>query len=274
MRGLSGKIILKTIEKGYDKYRSFVWICNRENTPYNVNADDIVSALILYIEWAVSNILYLTKSWWLQDIESKIIPFMTKNRLKKILVWKDEKVKTDGQMKKKLSSWNNAILNGASKFTIAHIKNIKEEIESLSWTGTMIGDLEKAVFRPLKNRKMFDFIYTEIVKQGDWRERSEQEKNIIYENYKVLELDGTILWWFALRDFEFNWKKWKILECIFSIKERCGIGSILWDAIKDNVCVYTYSKKREYFMKLWFTEVKWKSSPSWSPLYVYEKREI
>jgi hypothetical protein len=57
----------------------------------------------------------------------------------------------------------------------------------------MIVDLEKAVFKKLENREMFEFIYTRNVQNANWKERTEEEKDKIFENYQILELDGTIL---------------------------------------------------------------------------------
>jgi len=57
----------------------------------------------------------------------------------------------------------------------------------------MIVDLEKAKFKPLEKRELFDFIYKEKVGKGEWRERTKEEKDEIFQNYKILEIEGTIL---------------------------------------------------------------------------------
>jgi SRSO17 transposase len=57
----------------------------------------------------------------------------------------------------------------------------------------MIVDLEKVKFKKLESREMFEFIYMRNVQNGNWKERTEEEKDKIFENYQVLEVEGTIL---------------------------------------------------------------------------------
>ncbi len=173
-------------------------------------------------------------------------------------------------MKKKMEAALEAMNKWATKLTITHPDWFSEEIEGF-WSGTMIVDLEKAEFKKLENREMFEFIYTKNVQNGNWKERNEEEKDKISKNYQVLEVEGTILWWYALCDTEIDWKKWKILECIFSAKERWGIGKLLLEECKKNEVVYAYSKKWNFFTKNWFREVKWHLSKTWAPLYKYSK---
>jgi hypothetical protein len=173
-------------------------------------------------------------------------------------------------MKKKMEAALEAMNKWASKLTITHPDWFSEEIEGF-WSGTMIVDLEKVKFKKLESREMFEFIYMRNVQNGNWKERTEEEKDKIFENYQVLEVEGTILWWYALCDTEIDWKKWKILECIFSSKERGGIGKLLWKEIEKNEVVCAYSKKWGFFTKLWFVKVEWHFTEKWVPLYKYTK---
>jgi len=245
----------------------FVWVsCDDITKVLNINADDIVPEIVRFVKGEVSNILYLTGAWWLKNKDWKIVSFLTKKKLEKILHEWDESICFDGQMRKKLQSILDCINNGSSKATIVDMIGLKWELEGF-WTGTMIVDLEKAKFKPLEKRELFDFIYKEKVGKGEWRERTKEEKDEIFQNYQVLEIKGTILWWYALMDNP-SWDG-KVLECFFAGKEGGWIGRLLWEQIKKNGIIYAYSKKWDFFKKLWFQEISWKYSLSWASLYKY-----
>lgn len=265
---------VKSFKKEFDTDKinilPFVWVSEEDiKSFFNVNADDIVTRIVWEMRDKISNIIFLTWTWWLEDNEWNVISFLTKKAIEDVLDWKHLKIKATWWMKKKLKVILEVIGKWASKVSMTNINWIKEEIEGF-WSGTMIVDLEKVKLKKLESREMFDFIYKSNVKNGNWKERNEEEKDKIFKNYQVLELEGTILGWYSLCNTEIDWKKWKILECIFSSKERGWIGTLLLKECIKNKIVYTYSKKWRFFKKNWFVKVKWNFSKTWSSLYKYE----
>lgn len=266
--------VVKSFKKEFDTGKinilPFVWVSEEDiKSFFNVNADDIVTRIVWEMREKISNIIFLTWTWWVEDNEWNVISFLTKKAIEDILDWKHLKINATWWMKKKLKVILEVIEKWASKVSMTNIDWIKEEIEGF-WSGTMVVDLEKVKLKKLESREMFDFVYESNVKNGNWKERNEEEKDKIFENYQVLELEGTILWWYVLCDTEIDWKKWKILECIFSSKERGGIGTLLLKECIKNKIVFTYSKKWRFFKKNWFVKVEWHFTEKWVPLYKYE----
>jgi len=107
----------------------------------------------------------------------------------------------------------------------------------------------------------------------NWIERSEEEKEKIFNNYITLEQEWKILWWFALSDCEIDWEKWQLLKCLFVAKKWNWLWYVLWKEIKKHKVVFAYSKEEEFFKKLWFNKVQWQKSKSWADLFVYKKDE-
>ena len=117
-------------------------------------------------------------------------------------------------------------------------------------------------------KTIFDLIYDLT---PEWIDRTEKEKNIIFNNYIILEHKWTILWWFALSDYEIDGEEWKLLECLFVAKEWKSLGYILWDEIKKHKIVFAYSLSEGFFEKLWFKKNEWQKSKSWANLFIYKK---
>jgi hypothetical protein len=92
-------------------------------------------------------------------------------------------------MQKKLESILDLLKKGVSKVTIAKLSGLKQELETLNGSGTMIIDLEKAKFSNLLKRDIFEDIYEKNVNDKCWKERDQREKDKIFDNYIVLEID-------------------------------------------------------------------------------------
>lgn len=242
----------------------------------NINADEIVQNLASQLKDNISNIIFLTWKWWILDNEWKVVSFLTKEKVKDILDWNTENIKVEWWMLKNLETIYSLFKNNIAKVTIANLSGLKEELE---WFGswTMVVDIEKAEFKKLESKEMFDLIYTKNIKsetwntkKSGWKARTQEEKDKIFNNYITLEVEGTILWWYALSDHEIDWKKWKLLECIFTPKLRSWIWSVLWEEIKKHNVVFAYSKEGDFFEYLWFKKIDWKKSESGAFLYMYK----
>jgi hypothetical protein len=62
-------------------------------------------------------------------------------------------------------------------------------LETLDGSGTMIIDFKKTKFGKLLNKRLFEMIYKKNVDAKYWKERNQEEKDEILDNYTVLEID-------------------------------------------------------------------------------------
>ena len=224
----------------------------------------------------IQNLLFLenedcnlyTKNW-------KKIEFLSKWKLKKLLDWENNDILLDKNsiLYKKLGEIYNLMEKWFDKITLTESGWLQNELE---WFGSwiMFVNLEKARFKYLNNFALFKQIYNFQIEKWNWKKREDEKLQKLSKIYKVLELDGTILWWFALSDFEVqleNWfEKWKILELLFTVRWWGEISKVLVDEIKRTKKVFAYSKVKKFFQAAWFTEIPWITSSTWASLWKYE----
>ncbi len=231
--------------------------------------NEIIQNLLSKYNDKISNVIFLNDSGWLKNGEGGIISFLSKEKLKCILNWNYEKAVINSWEKKVLELIYELFRKGIHKTTIASIDWLREELE---WFGswTMVIDLEKAEIKTLENRELFDLIYSKQVEGWNWKDRTIEEKDEMFKNYKILEIDGTVLWGYCLSDCEVEWQKWKLLSCLFTTKVWSWLWYILWQEVKKSGVVFSYSKQWKFFENLWFKKVEWKKSETWAFLYVFD----
>lgn len=64
-------------------------------------------------------------------------------------------------------------------------------------------------------------------------------------------------------------KKVKLLKCIYSYKTWSWIWKILWEKIKKQGSIISYSKEYWFFEKIGFTKFENYKSQSWASLFTY-----
>ncbi len=249
----------------------FVWTNIDGWELLNINADDIVEKVSEDISEKVSNIIFLTWSWGLVNKEWNIVSFLTQKKLKAILDWKHNNISVDWWMLKKLESVYELFKHWVKKTTITNLWWLKKELETVEWSGTMIVNIEEACFSKLNNFDLFQEIYEAQYKKKNWKQRTQKELEKISQDYIILSLDWTILGWYYLWEIDIDWEKWMLLENIFASKQSGGIWYVLWDQIKKNNKIFTYTQKEDFFQKLWFKKIPWKKSDTWACLFKYEK---
>ncbi|MDQ7022361.1 MAG: hypothetical protein Q9M97_02325 [Candidatus Gracilibacteria bacterium] len=230
------------------------------------------------ISQKINNILILEENFEIQDIKNKQIEFISHKNLKKIISGEHKKIKINIEenyiLFNKLKEIDKLLDNGNSKVTLTNLKGIKEELEGFG-SGTMFIDLEKASFKNLNNLELFKQIYKKQFYNKKWKKRSEDELLELSNNYKILELEGTILGGYYLGNYEIELngvlEKGKLLENLFSSKSGGGIGKILGEEIKKNKIIFAYSKEKDFLEKLGFKLVKGKKSETGADLWKYEK---
>jgi len=266
--------IPKNFNKSFDKNKinliPFVWVDIWSNDILNINADDIVKIFAEKYTNIISNIVFLTWTWWLNNTKMETITFMTKKKLDLILIWEDKDIKVDWWMLKKIQTINSLLEVWISKITITSLSGLREELEWF-WSWTMFIDLNKAKYKKLENRAMFELIYDKNIFEWKWKKRDEEDKTEIFNSYKVLEIEWTILWGYSLIDTEIQWEKWKLLQCLYASKEWNWIWKLLWFEMKKETVIFAYSKSWWFFEKLWFKKIEWKKSETWADLYIYKK---
>ena len=250
------KSFLKPFSKDKINIVPFVWMNESTWCTLNINADDVVNKIVTELKDKISNIIFLTWTWWVNNKKGELISFLTAEKVKKIVDWKDEHIEVNWWMQKKLKIIQNLLENWISKVAITKLSALKEEVEWLAGSWTMIIDLNKAKLSKLSNEDLFKMIYEKYVNEWCWKKRETPEEIInLYNNYFVLEVDWTVIWWYALNDCEVNWEKWKLLECIFSFKSWWWIWTKLWEYIKEQGNIFAFSSKEEFFKKLEFNKI-------------------
>lgn len=223
----------------------------------------------------INNILLLENNLKLKNLKWDNVEFVSKDKLKEILLWKNKefKIANNSDLYKKLNKIYKILKSWVNKVTLTDYDWIEEEI---GWFGSwvMFVNLEESKFKKLNNFELFKQIYRKYYSEWKWKERTDPELKKLSDNYKILELDWTVLWWYAFTDFEknINWKntKWKLLENLFSSKNGWGIWKVLWnEIISEEWPIFAYSKAWGFFKKLWFKKVKWEKSESWADLWKY-----
>ena len=156
--------------------------------------------------------------------------------------------------------------NWFKKITLAQIDWLKEELE---WFGswTMFVNLDYINFSNIEDEVLFNQIFDYQVKKKNWKQKNKKERKRTFDNYQVLEIDGTILWWYYLAPYQDGYK----LENFFSFRNGGWIGKYLIDEIKSKWKIYAFSKQDSFFTKNWFQKIAWETSITWASLYVFNK---
>lgn len=107
-----------------------------------------------------------------------------------------------------------------------------------------------------------------MVLTNKWKERSYDERTVIFNSYIVAKIDNIIVWWCWLIETEINGVKWKIIECLFS--KRTWLADVLLrKACAEGESIFAYSHIEELFIQNWFIKIDWCSSKTGADLYVH-----
>ncbi|MDD3302481.1 MAG: hypothetical protein PHN31_02920, partial [Candidatus Gracilibacteria bacterium] len=199
----------------------------------------------------------------------KITSDLILEKVEAIIKGENSSISLDLGMQKKIKSIYDLLKKEIYKIIKSALSDSKQELEG-SGKGTMILNLENAKFTKLLNKGLFEMIYKKNTEDKCWKKRTQEEKDKIFSNYTVLEINGIVLGGYALSDYEIDGVKGKILECMFSSKTGAGIGYMLGDEIKKHEVVYAYSKQSLFFNKLGFKKIEGKKSETGSDLFVYK----
>jgi hypothetical protein len=151
--------------------------------------------------------------------------------------------------------------------------------QQIAWithrTSEAIFCIQDMKIQALENRALFDQLYDENVSNGSWRARWDFEKNQLFETYRVLQSQNTLLWGYSLRDFSLWQKEGKIVECLWVQYAWKWLGKHIVESIFSDLenwqTLFAYSAQREFFTKCWFKLFHWILSMSGNPLFIRQK---
>jgi hypothetical protein len=127
----------------------------------------------------------------------------------------------------------------------------------------------------LQDRTIFDQIYEEHVFTGNWKARWEQEKEELYQSYRVFVWRGEILWGYSLRDFSVWTNNWKLIECLWVKYTGRWIGKHMIQNIFADIPIweslFAYSAQYDFFIKSGFSLVHGNISSTGNPLFIMKK---
>lgn len=251
---------------------SFVWYNASEWVSLNINADDIVVQMVEQYKDKIDSILYLTNSGWLLDRQGGVMSFMDFHQILQVLYDCHPDIEVNAGMRKKIESVFHTMQHGVAKLSICWLDWVSDELEWLFWSGTMMIDISQAETKKLNNPELFDMIYDHYVGKWDWVQRDDDEKKEMYDNYHVVTIWSTILWWYALSNFEDQGLKWKLLEWLCVMQKWNGIWSYIIKQITGQwFPIFAASKNEWFFLNHGFQELEGAFSlKSWSNLFIHE----
>lgn len=196
----------------------------------NVNADDIARSVLAQEGQRINEAIMITGPGGVIH-NGEIAPLLWAEDIaedgthKKIDVTSGE-----GGMQKKLKEAK-AMLEHVEKIVITDIKSVKNEIERILGSGTLIVSWDSVTCEPQTTdaeAKIFDALYQRHVQEGDFRERNEQEYQELKQNLHLLKVSNSILGAFAL----IPKGKWMKLEALCSEYNGAGVGDMLIQSAK------------------------------------------
>ena len=151
--------------------------------------------------------------------------------------------------------------------------------QQIAWTTYSTSEaifcIQSTRIESLQDRALFDQIYEENVSTGGWKTRWDQEKEELYQSYRVLIWGWEILWWYRLREFSFWMSLWKLIECLWVKYSGRWIGKHMIQNIFFDIppwqSLFAYSAQREFFTKCEFSLVPGKISSTGNPLFMRRK---
>lgn len=255
----SGKTIVVIWEvkdniKDYISYLIFNWI--------NVENIWVWQDLSCLNKSLVSNIVIIDKSWPILSQNWNIVSLTTLWSLTWDIVQARKWVLS--VIESVLSSWFDRV-------SLVWENDLEKELETLKWSWTMFINPDNTSFWLVDDFALFEMIYAENISNNDWKKRTESEKLEIFKNYYVLKIWECILWWYQVVDFEYNWVSWNMIQCLRCSKQWNWVWKKIMDEIKskNKLPLFAYTKKTEFFTKMWFKKIEWELSPTWAELFVW-----
>ena len=220
----------------------------------NVKANDTLIALAKQFTNSIAEIMIISPIGGIFNTKNELIKLISKEKLRSIIHGHKQDIKLDTKNLKQVKAINE-ILSYVSKTVIVSSDNILKELKNHEGGGSLIIDISKNTPVKYSKRSIFEFIYNKCVKQNDWKERSDEEKEEIYKNYLAFIVDGTVIGGYSLLDFEINGIEGKLLECLYVAEEKIGIPEeIFKHLLLFDKPIYAYSNKnvfeRNHFEKV------------------------
>lgn len=212
--------------------------------------------------WNIWNVLLIDEKWPIISEKWNVVSVATIDLLKPDIL--STRAEVVGQIWELLKLW-------IKRVSLISENWLSWELETLKWTWTMFINPELATFEQMDDYALFEMIYAENIANKDWKPRTEEEKQDIFRNYRVLKIWESILWWYQILDFEFRWVAWSMIQCLRCSKQWNWVWKRIIDEIKaqSKLPIFAYTKKVEFFTKMWFEKISWEVSETWAELFVF-----
>lgn len=240
-----------------------------EKVPVNVNADDIALWIAREHRKELAEVLFLTGTGGLQDEDGELLDFLTKSQLEAILKGEFPNVTVDGGMRKKVEVALEMLAH-VKKVAMVKLDRLRKELQTNEGGGTLIADVKRNRFDPLRHPQIFDEVFEINKVAGNFAERSAEELERIKANHKVCTVDGTMIGGFSLSDTVIDDFDGHLIECFWVAKKGAGIsGELLKHILTLKKPVFAYSKNG-IFEKHGFQKVEGKTSRSGAQLWRFD----
>ncbi len=197
----------------------------------NINADAVVSHISAKCHDFIDEVLLVTETGGVQDIDGKVVPLLTKSAIVQILAGEHLKIKATGGMLKKLQEAL-AMLENVDKVAIIGSSGVQKEIEYWAGSGTLCVNEDKGTFSQASEHELsvFDQVYTDLAAKGIFRQRSAEELAVLKAHHHVLRIQNSPLAGISLVPVDDEWSEFSAL---WSGYLKNGIGTMLITRIKE-----------------------------------------
>lgn len=199
------------------------------NEQVNVNADDVCLQIAKQCHSQIAEVMFITSSKGILNTNGNLVPFLSQTSLAEVIAGTHKKITVDGGMKKKVESVE-SMLPFVPKVVMIDNQGLAEEIENFEGSGTLICDINQGNFGSLQYRNIFDAVYeaNSVKNGGNWKERSSEQLDALFQNHTVLTVNESHLGGFSLtpQSLEIDGEKVSglLLECFWSAKKGNGVG--------------------------------------------------
>lgn len=171
-------------------------------------------------------------------------------------------------MKKKIEAINDLLESWIHSIVLTHIRNFKEEIESIFWKGSYIVDENTMIIENSLEEEVFMSIYQEQLKKWNWRQREYEEIQELANHHKTVLVNGLPIGGLTLTPTIIDSEEGHLIECLWSAEEGIGLGRKIIKYITTGIRpVFAFSKNETFFKKAGFIEIPRIFSSTWAPCF-------
>ncbi len=197
----------------------------------NVNADDIARKLVQLHHKEIEELIFVTKVGGVRKKSGEIVPLLNEKSIGRILKGEDPDIEVSGGMTKKVQEVLKA-LDVSPKVVMTNTSGLDDEIHQWMGSGTLCVDSRQLATSEifLREGPIFDAVYQSHVINNKFRERDDDELEVLRMHHRMLRAKKSPLGGFSLvpRD------DWVELSALWAGSIGNGIGQMLLHAAKQD----------------------------------------